>query len=176
MPQDLARLSTSAGRLRGAFALVTLLLAGCGGGGGAPPAAGSSVVSPGLAVAIYQQANEARWDAGLDPLRWHDRAAGVAVTHAQGMRIRRALVHADAEGRDAGQRLEAAGIRPLAWGENLAHGSGDPAAIVAGWLASPTHRANLLEPRFTHMAVGTAGGGTDVWSTQVFLTLPENLP
>ncbi len=42
-------------------------------------------------------------------------------------------------------------------GENLAWGSGiegSARAIVAAWLASPDHRANLLSPRFSRVGLG----------------------
>jgi uncharacterized protein YkwD len=45
--------------------------------------------------------------------------------------------------------------------ENLAWGAGPGVtarAIVAGWLASPGHRANLLRPGFRYVGVGTATG------------------
>ena len=46
-------------------------------------------------------------------------------------------------------------------GENLAWGSGSygsPAHVVAMWLASPEHRANLLRPGFTRIGLGFARG------------------
>ena len=46
-------------------------------------------------------------------------------------------------------------------GENLAWGSGARGSarmIVAAWLASPEHRANLLGPSFTRVGVGTLVG------------------
>jgi uncharacterized protein YkwD len=42
-------------------------------------------------------------------------------------------------------------------GENLAWGTGSAGtarAIVAAWLASPEHRANLLRPSFRRIGVG----------------------
>jgi uncharacterized protein YkwD len=33
-----------------------------------------------------------------------------------------------------------------------------PSSVVAAWLASPAHRANLLSPRFHRVGVGDANG------------------
>ena len=44
-------------------------------------------------------------------------------------------------------------------GENVAAGQPTPERAVAAWLASPTHRAVLLDPEFTHLGVGRAVGG-----------------
>jgi uncharacterized protein YkwD len=44
-------------------------------------------------------------------------------------------------------------------GENIAWGSGalgTPKAIVAAWMASPGHRANILDPRYRDTAVGVS--------------------
>jgi uncharacterized protein YkwD len=46
-------------------------------------------------------------------------------------------------------------------GENLAWGTGSLGgahAIVAAWLASPEHRANLLRPSFRRVGVGDVAG------------------
>jgi uncharacterized protein YkwD len=52
-------------------------------------------------------------------------------------------------------RLAAAGYEWQAWAENLAFGF-DPAAVVAGWMASPGHRANILNPTYTETGAGFA--------------------
>ncbi len=33
-----------------------------------------------------------------------------------------------------------------------------PEAVVAGWMASPGHRANILSPNFTEIGVGLVSG------------------
>lgn len=49
-------------------------------------------------------------------------------------------------------------------GENLAWGvgpSGTAAGVVAMWLASPAHRANLLSPSYTRVGIGSLLGRFD---------------
>jgi uncharacterized protein YkwD len=46
-------------------------------------------------------------------------------------------------------------------GENLAWGTGSrgtAGGVVAAWLASPEHRANLLRPSFTRVGIGERVG------------------
>ncbi len=46
-------------------------------------------------------------------------------------------------------------------GENIAYGSaamGSPAAIVDAWMASPPHRANILDRDFDDIGIGIAAG------------------
>jgi uncharacterized protein YkwD len=37
-----------------------------------------------------------------------------------------------------------------------------------GWMNSPGHRTNILNPAFTHMAVALAGSVNSIYATQVF--------
>jgi uncharacterized protein YkwD len=52
-------------------------------------------------------------------------------------------------------------------GENLGYGTGgagSPRSIMADWLASPAHRANILTPAFREQGVGLVDvGGAQVW-------------
>jgi uncharacterized protein YkwD len=53
------------------------------------------------------------------------------------------------------------GARAWAYGENLGWGAGrwaTPAQIVAAWMASPGHRANILSARWRHIGIGIAPG------------------
>jgi uncharacterized protein YkwD len=64
------------------------------------------------------------------------------------------------------------GCRAGAAGENIAAGPVSADQMMAMWMRSPGHRANILSPRFTHIgvaAVPTAGGRT--YGTQNFLRL-----
>ncbi len=57
-------------------------------------------------------------------------------------------------------------------GENLAWGEGSrgtPRAIVAAWMASPGHRKNILNGRFTETGVGVVSG-TPLGSRQASAT------
>ncbi len=52
------------------------------------------------------------------------------------------------------------GLGYRVWGENLAKGSDDPEATHAGLMASPDHRANILQPQFRAVGIGHACGIT----------------
>jgi uncharacterized protein YkwD len=56
-----------------------------------------------------------------------------------------------------------------AWGENAAVGQYSPEQVVSEWMASPGHRANILNPNFAFLAVGYGVGanGRPYW-TQSF--------
>jgi uncharacterized protein YkwD len=56
-----------------------------------------------------------------------------------------------------------------AWGENAAVGQTSPEQVVNEWMASPGHRANILNPDFQFLSVGygTSPDGRPYW-TQSF--------
>jgi uncharacterized protein YkwD len=60
-----------------------------------------------------------------------------------------------------GPRLARYGVRGPYYGENLAWGKGRQATargIVRSWLASPSHRANLLRPGWSRIGIGARIG------------------
>ena len=66
--------------------------------------------------------------------------------------------------------LTACGLRTVC--ENVAYGYPSGAAVTQGWLDSPGHRANLLNPAFKLLGVGAAEGADGRWyAAQVFGTL-----
>ena len=52
--------------------------------------------------------------------------------------------------------------------ENVAMGYGSPKAVMQAWMASPGHRANILDCRLRHLGVGVVLQGDQVWWTQDF--------
>ncbi|MEZ5101858.1 MAG: CAP domain-containing protein [Thermoleophilia bacterium] len=78
--------------------------------------------------------------------------------------------------RSTGDRIETCGYA-AGWGENIAAGQRTPAEVVAAWLASPGHRANIERASFAAIGVGVARGpgGALEW-TQVFGTRADAGP
>jgi hypothetical protein len=117
--------------------------------------------APDLETALLQRSNAARAAAGSPPLAPAAALALAARHHALDMATQGYLGHeAPAEPvRTPALRVAAAGGLVAAVGENLYEGPGRgdvAAAAVEGWLASPGHRRNLLDPGFTHVGFGSA--------------------
>lgn len=72
-------------------------------------------------------------------------------------------------GDDPWQRIDATDYAGTATGENIAAGYSTAAAVVAGWVDSDGHCANLMNPDATQTGVGYVAGGTYAhWWTQNF--------
>jgi uncharacterized protein YkwD len=55
-------------------------------------------------------------------------------------------------------------------GENVAEANVSPGRMVELWMASPTHRANILNRNYTHVGVGAVrGSDRNIYGVQDFL-------
>ncbi len=108
--------------------------------------------------------NARRVARGLRPLRVVPALQRAAQRHSQDMVRRNYFSHSSRTGASPGQRLRSAGWRARGsslFAENLAWGAGsfgDAQSIVAGWMRSRGHRANILHPGFRALGVGVAAG------------------
>jgi uncharacterized protein YkwD len=90
------------------------------------------------------------------PVRWNDALAEASRLHAEDMARYNYFSHSGRDGSDPAQRVERAGYRYRSTGENIAAGQMKPEEAVAGWIKSPEHCANLMNPAFTEMGVAFA--------------------
>ena len=106
------------------------------------------------------------------PVSWNPRLGEAALAHSRDMAARRYFSHKAKDGSQAAERAARAGYAWQRVGENIAFGQSTPEEAVAGWLDSPGHCANIMNPSFTEMgaAYGVAAekrSGIVYW-TQVF--------
>lgn len=107
-------------------------------------------------ASLLKEMNHARAAHHLAPLRADATLQRAARSHSVDMVRRAYFAHGDFALRM--RRFDVAGSFAA---ENLAWGVGTRAAartIVAEWLASPEHRANLLRPGFRRVGLGTLVG------------------
>ncbi|WP_371482425.1 CAP domain-containing protein [Kitasatospora sp. NBC_00315] len=141
----------------------------------AVPAAGSDTPAGATAAGrfvgrVAELVNEERAKQGCAPLTVNPALQSAAQAHSDDMAARHYFDHADPEGHHADSRITAAGYRWSRWGENIAQGQQDPAAVMTAWMNSPGHRANILDCDFREIGVGVTLGAGGPWWTQVFAT------
>lgn len=105
------------------------------------------------------------------PLRWSGALAAAAASHSLWMQSTDSTSHEQHDGSRVGDRAEAAGYRWQAIAENIAAGTPTVADTIAGWLESPPHCENIMNPEYEEFAVarvdGTAGNRFPTWWTLV---------
>lgn len=62
--------------------------------------------------------------------------------------------HTGIDGSTMVQRIQTTGYQFSSAAENIAAGYTTPEQVVAGWMESPGHRANILNPNLTEIGVG----------------------
>ena len=119
------------------------------------------------------EVNRVRKSYNLAPLELSEELLEVARDYSRRMAEENFFSHNDPEGRTVRERVARANIRWRMVGENLAYSNGyiNPvAASMSGWMDSPGHRRNLLDPDWRQTAIGVwiSDNGT-VYFTEIFL-------
>lgn len=94
--------------------------------------------------------------AAAPPLAWSATLGEAAETHSRAMANGNFFAHKDRDGRTPGDRAELAGYSGRQIGENIAAGLDAARKVVDGWLASPGHCANLMNPQFRELGAAYA--------------------
>jgi uncharacterized protein YkwD len=133
----------------------------------APRAAAPVPASAALATRALQLVNEVRARgarcgqhsvAPAPPMTLSGALAGVAFGHATDMAEHNYFEHEDLAGQSPADRVRAVGYREKLVGENIAYGPKSVEEVVQGWLDSPDHCENIMDPRFGEMGIAYAAG------------------
>ncbi len=106
-------------------------------------------------------------------LSWNAELGKAALAHSEDMADKDYFSHQGRDGSQVSDRASRAGYSWQRIGENIAAGQGSAEQVMAGWLASPGHCKNIMNPDFTEMGAAYAtnpqSAATSYW-TQVFGT------
>lgn len=143
-------------------------------------AAGAAAQPTNDEVALLVLSNQARAepsaygvsDAPTPPLVWNDQLFAAALAHSEDMAQNGCFGHDSCNGRSWISRVGSyyTGWRDL--GENLIGLAVDPRDMLAGWMSSAEHRANILDGSFADFGAGIATGvdgfGPTTYATEDF--------
>jgi uncharacterized protein YkwD len=90
------------------------------------------------------------------PVKWSQLLVDISARHAGDMAQNNYFSHTGLDGSTPAARVTRGGYRYSATGENIAAGQTTPEAAVAGWIKSPPHCENLMNPAYTEMGVAYA--------------------
>ena len=138
------------------------------------PVASDAVSVSARVLALVNEARAGRRRCGLKrfeavpPLAASAALQSAAAAHAEDMAIRGVMDHAGGDGSTAAERATRAGYAWRSVGENVATGQSTPEQVVAGWLDSARHCANIMSADFTEMGVAVASNPRGVYWAQLF--------
>ncbi len=129
----------------------------------------SGTASAATSTDVVAIVNSARADAGLGPLVQTAALDSVAQAWAAKMGATGTFAHSSLDWR--------ASQLPAGWtsnGENIAYGFSTPTQVMAAWMGSAGHRANILRSNFTTVGIGYVPDG-NYW-VQVFAGYEKTPP
>lgn len=123
---------------------------------------------------VVSTTNQERLAAGLTPLQYSDTLADAARRKAANMLEENYWAHNSPSGLTPWHWFAQAGYPYLHAGENLAKDFGSTDRMLAAWMDSPTHKANILSSNYTEIGLavvpGTLQGQETVLVVQLFGT------
>jgi len=129
------------------------------------------VASPGSAIElrVLELTNAERARYMLSPLQWCTHLGAAAREHSVDMAIHNRLDHDGTDGSSPWDRIVRIGVSfSGTMAENVAAGQQTAEDVVASWMNSEGHRANILSPNLTYLGVGHALSGSTPFWTQKF--------
>jgi len=116
-------------------------------------------------ASIISLTNQKRAENGLAPLTINYSLESSASTKANDMLANNYWSHNSPSGKTPWTFIRNAGYKYLFAGENLAEGYSSGEAIIAAWMASPSHRANILNRNYKEVGVAIISGNLKGKST-----------
>ena len=116
---------------------------------------------------LFDAANNERAERSLPALQWDESLAAAARKHARRMAFYNILEHQLSGEPDLKARLTEAGARFSMIAENIAVAPNSE-TIHTGWMNSPGHRGNILNPRLTAVGIAAVRGSGGLFAVQDF--------
>jgi len=114
-----------------------------------------AAVVPGEIIALT---NDERAQNGAGALTENTQLDAAALAKAKDMALNGYFAHVGPDGKTPWEWITGAGYQYSYAGENLAVRFVDSQDVVNAWMASPTHRENIVKPVYTQIGVGVAEG------------------
>jgi len=121
---------------------------------------------------VVRSTNQARVSAGLAPLSYNEKLADAARRKASNMLTENYWAHNAPSGKSPWVWFNDVGYKYLYAGENLAKDFGDTGRMMSAWMASPTHKENIVNPKYSELGIavvpGSLQGSDTVLVVQLF--------
>lgn len=130
-----------------------------------PPPTAATVT--GWQADMLAQVNAQRAATGAAPVAICGTLTSAAQAHSADQAAHNSMTHVGSDGAKLVDRIARVGYRGwTALGENVAYGYGDVGSVMGGWMGSAGHRANIVNPAYTHVGFGEAkaANGTPYWT------------
>ena len=107
---------------------------------------------------VFDQTNNERIKAGLPPLKYNSVLSESAAKKAKDMFADNYWAHTAPDGMTPWDFLKSVGYKYSVAGENLARDFYDTESLLKAWMNSPTHKANIIHPKYQEIGIGVVNG------------------
>ena len=112
--------------------------------------------------------NAVRTASGVAPVAYNAQLDAAAQAHSADMVANGYFSHTGLNGSTMASRAAAAGYTGTATGENIARGQTNENLVINGWISSPGHQSNNVNPISDEFGLGRAGTGSNTTWTLMF--------
>ena len=106
---------------------------------------------------VLELTNYHRQRNGLRPLQFNASLNNSAQAHSNDMAAHNYFDHTGSDGSSSGRRARQYGFEGGYTAENISTRK-SPDDVVTGWMNSPGHRRNILDPNYRYMGIGYSKG------------------
>lgn len=107
---------------------------------------------------VISSTNSLRSSSGLSSLSYNNSLSQAAIAKAQNMFSEGYWAHTSPSGKEPWDFIKSAGYSYRIAGENLARDFDSTSPLMDAWMNSPTHRANIMNPRYQEIGVAVVDG------------------
>jgi len=125
---------------------------------------------------VIELTNEKRAGLGLDPLLLNQNLSEAALAKGQDMFTDQYWSHTAPDGTEPWNFIRQAGYKYQVAGENLARDFANTESMMAAWLASPTHRANIVNSKYEEIGIAVIDGSLDGYETTLVVQMFGSQP
>lgn len=107
---------------------------------------------------LLSKTNAQREEKGLPRLEFNEMLSQAAAAKARDMFAKNYWAHFAPDGKSPWEFVTSSGYRYAIAGENLAKNFSTSSSVVDAWMASPTHRDNVLKPQYRDIGFAIVNG------------------
>lgn len=125
---------------------------------------------------VIELTNQERSRIGLKPLTLNQDLASAALAKGQDMFTDQYWSHTAPDGTQPWSFIHQAGYVYKVAGENLARDFSNTESMVAAWMASPTHRANIVNSQYDEIGIAVIDGTLEGYETTLVVQMFGSQP
>jgi len=120
---------------------------------------------------VVELTNQKRIELGLESLVLNQDLAEAALAKGQDMFTDQYWSHTAPDGTEPWSFIRQSGYKYQVAGENLARDFSNTESMISAWMASPTHRANIMNSKYDEIGIAVIDGTLEGYETTLVVQM-----